>query len=97
MIIFPEGRVVKNKAELGKVYKKGAAFIAAHLDKPIIPVFITTRPKPFSKVKLIYGEPYFINKEDKKHSRNLDEISKELVEKIYTLNEKKEDEKKGKE
>ncbi len=84
LIMFPEGKVVKDENEIGKVYKKGAAFLALHMEKPIIPVFITRRPKFFSKVHVIFGEPYLISEQG---TKNLDEISKVLIEKIYSLKE----------
>ncbi len=85
LIIFPEGKVVKNIDEQGHVYKKGAAFIASHINKPIIPVYITRRPWIFHKVDVIYGEPYIIGEQNNKGNK-LDNISMELINKIYSLN-----------
>ena len=85
LILFPEGKVVKDQNEVGKVYKKGAAFIASHLEKPIIPVFITRRPRLFSKVRVYFGEPYTIKKEDAKGIGKMDILSKDLIERIYNL------------
>ncbi len=85
LIIFPEGKVVSDE-EVGKVHKKGAAFIASHINKPIIPVYITRNPSIFHKVDVIYGKPYMINEEDNTGNK-LENISKQLIEKIYSLNE----------
>ncbi|MBR3281296.1 MAG: 1-acyl-sn-glycerol-3-phosphate acyltransferase [Clostridia bacterium] len=85
LIIFPEGKVVKDKDEIGKVYKKGAAFIASHINKPIIPVYITRRPKPFQKVHVIYGEPIIIDDIKGNSGNKMDNISKELINNIYDL------------
>ena len=85
LILFPEGKVVKYEDEVGKVYKKGAAFIASHLEKPIIPVYITRRPKPFHRVHVVYGKPFFIDIKEVKGVGKMDEVSKLLIEKIYSL------------
>ena len=86
LIIFPEGKIVKNKDELGKIYKKGAAFIASHINKPIIPVYITRRPRPFQKVHVIYGEPILVENIKGNSGNKMDNISKELIKNIYNLN-----------
>ncbi len=85
LILFPEGKVVKTEEEAGKVYRKGAAFLAYHLEKPIIPVYITRRPHPFSKVKVTYGKPFFISKETFKGRDKFEEASKKIIENIYAL------------
>ena len=87
LIIFPEGKIVKKEDEIGKVYKKGAAFIASHINKPIIPVYITRRPKPFQKVHVIYGEPILIDDMKGNSGNKIDNISKELIKCIYDLKE----------
>ena len=86
LLIFPEGKVIKDKKEIGKVYKKGAVYIAATTNVPIIPVYITRRPKFFSKIEVIFGEPIYIDKNSIKSKRDIIEKSKELIEKIYSLN-----------
>ncbi len=85
LIMFPEGKVVKSDEEAGKIYKKGAAFIASHLDKAIIPVYITRRPKLFHKVSVTYGEPFFVNEIECKNKNKMEFLSKELIRKIYEL------------
>lgn len=84
LIIFPEGKVVSDEEEVGKVYKKGATFVASHINKPIIPVYITRKPVFFHKVDVVYGEPYMIGTENGK-GKKLDNISVELINKIYSL------------
>ena len=85
LIIFPEGKVVKNEEDVRKVYKKGASFVAYHLNKPIIPVYITRRPHLFSKVIVKFGEPFFINEEECKGKNRFDKISLDIINKIYDL------------
>jgi len=87
LLIFPEGRVVKNDSEIKKHYKKGAVYIAANSNVPIIPVYITRRPRLFQKIEVIYGEPIYIRNEDISDKRKLKEYSIKLIENIYNLNE----------
>lgn len=85
LIMFPEGRIIKNSTDVKKYYKKGAVFIAAHSNVPIVPVKITRRPKLFQRVDVIFGEPIYIKKEDINDTENLEKRSKELIEIIYNL------------
>ena len=87
LLMFPEGKVIKDEKEIGNYYKKGAVFIAANTNIPIIPVYITRRPKLFSRVKVIFGEPIYIKKEDLKDKKQIKNKSKQLIEKIYELKE----------
>ncbi len=86
LIIFPEGKVVKIPEEVGVVYKKGAVFIAAHINKPIIPVYITRRPKLFQRIDITFGEPFEIKDIKRGGGSKIDNISKELINCIYSLN-----------
>ena len=85
LLIFPEGGVVKNKEDIGKKFHNGATFIASKLNIPIVPVFITRRPFFFSKVKVIFGEPYFLDKNLLKNKAKLKEESHNLINNIYSL------------
>ncbi len=87
LIVFPEGRIIKNEDEVGQVYKKGVAFIAFHAKRPIIPVFITRRPKFFSKVTVSYGEPFVLDDKEYKGKTRYDEASMFIMNKIYQLRE----------
>lgn len=87
LLIFSEGGVVKKKEDIGKKIHNGATFVAAKLNIPIVPVFITRRPKFFSKVKVIFGNPYFIDNNLLKNKSALKEESQKLLKKIYNLKE----------
>ncbi len=86
LLIFPEGGVIKNKEDIGKKVHNGATFVAAKLNVPIVPVFITRRPKLFSKVKVIFGSPYFLEKSLLKDKSKLKKESHILINNIYNLN-----------
>lgn len=85
LLIFPEGGVLKTEDEIGKKIRNGATFIAAHVGIPIIPVYITRRPKLFSSVNVIFGSPFFVCKELLKDKQALKDKSKELIDTIYQL------------
>lgn len=88
LLIFPEGGVIKNKEDIGKKFHNGASFISAKLNIPIVPVFITRRPKLFSKVEVIFGKPIFMDKNLLKNKNDLKISSKNLINIIYNLKNK---------
>ena len=83
-MIFPEGRVLKDKKERGEI-KDGAVYIGAMANVPIIPVYITARPRFFSKVTVKFGEPLYTNKEDLKDKEKIKARSKKLMTEIYSM------------
>lgn len=85
LLIFPEGGVLKTEDEIGKRIRNGSTFIAAHVGIPIIPVYITRRPALFSKVKVIFGKPFWVEKELLKDKQKLKNKSRELIDTIYRL------------
>lgn len=58
LFIFPEGTRVQNEnMELGEV-KHGVAMFAIKAKVPIVPIFISKKPKPFRRNKIFIGEPF---------------------------------------
>ena len=84
LLIFPEGKVLKNKSERG-IIKNGAMYIASTIEIPIIPIYITARPKFFTTVIIKFGNPIFTTKEYIKDKNVLFEKSKHLINEIYNL------------
>ena len=82
LLIFAEGGIIKEEKDIGKKVHNGVTFIASKLNVPIIPVFITRRPHFFSKVKVIFGKPYFLDNNLLKNKANLKEESNKLIKKI---------------
>lgn len=84
--VFPEGtRTLKKNP---KMKKAGAAMMAAHSKAPVLPVGVVWNKKIFSKVKLVFGEPFTIlPNEDGTHKRKeeLTEITMDIMDKIYSL------------
>lgn len=84
LLIFPEGKVLKDKSERG-IVKNGAVYIAKVANVPIIPIYISARPKYFSKVIIKFGNPIFYNKSELKDKNKIHDESKQLLNAIYAL------------
>lgn len=83
--IFPEGTRVKGY-DLNNA-KPGAALLSVKTKSPILPVYIHSNYKIFSKVNVYIGKPidYSKNLNQKPNSKDYLEISKDLLYKIYNL------------
>lgn len=84
--IFPEGtRTPKRNL---KKRKAGAAMMALHSKAPILPVGVEWNEKIFSKVRVVFGEPFLmLPKEEGKHipKEELLILTDEIMDKIYAL------------
>ncbi|NSW90446.1 MAG: 1-acyl-sn-glycerol-3-phosphate acyltransferase [Firmicutes bacterium] len=89
--ILPEGTRTgfKNKKKVQP--KPGVAMVATKIKTPIIPVAVSGNYRLFSKVRVIYGKPFYLDFEEKK-KYTMDElkaISQKIMNKIYSLLEEK--------
>jgi 1-acyl-sn-glycerol-3-phosphate acyltransferase len=87
--IFPQGtRVDPAKRKTVRI-KPGAAMIAVNSGVPIVPVAIQGSYKPFSRVKIVFGEPFRLAAEKgrKYSSEELSQFSGDIMDKIYSLME----------
>jgi 1-acyl-sn-glycerol-3-phosphate acyltransferase len=86
--ILPEGtRTGFNNSRKVKP-KAGVALIAIKANVPIIPAAISgDYSKPFSRVKVKFGAPFYVNsKQDKKNTKEeLENISGNIMERVYSL------------
>lgn len=86
--IFPEGtRVREEKIDNAK---PGIALISIKGKAPIVPIFIKSKYKPFSRVTIIVGEPMYLNEFDSK-KLSTDEykaLSQKIMQTIYSLKNK---------
>lgn len=87
--IFPEGTRTKDKNRKNIKIKPGVAMIAINSAVPVIPVALQGSFKPFSHVKVIYGEPFELNldKNRKYTNEELTEISRSIMDRVYSLME----------
>ena len=85
--IFPEGTRVTDKKE--SAAKGGISVIAIKAKKKILPVYIDSNYKFFSKINIYYGD--FINLEEyydqKLSSEDYIQIGEDILNEIYTLKE----------
>ncbi|MDE7405573.1 MAG: 1-acyl-sn-glycerol-3-phosphate acyltransferase [Clostridiales bacterium] len=67
--IFPEGHINENDATktIGE-YKSGAVLMAIMSGKPIIPVYISPRKSCWERIKIVFGEPIYVDEEERKKS-----------------------------
>jgi 1-acyl-sn-glycerol-3-phosphate acyltransferase len=86
--IFPHGtRIGHARLKTARV-KPGAAMIAANAGVPVIPAAVCGSYGLFSKMKVIYGEPFLVKSRDKKPTKEeLAEISKEIINRVRSLSE----------
>lgn len=86
--IFPEGTRVKGYDENNA--KAGISLIAKMGDSLIIPVFIRSKYKLFSKIEIVFGEAtnYFEGLEGRISSEMHLQIGKQVLKDIYSLEEK---------
>ena len=84
ILIFPEGT---RAAEYNEVAAKiGVIKLAERTGAPIIPVFIPRKKPLFRKSKLIYGQPYLIEKQSAKRSQeDYEKLADDLMGKIQEL------------
>lgn len=89
--ILPEGTRTgfKNKKKIRA--KPGVAMVATKVNAPIIPVAVSGDYRLFSKVKVVYGKPFYLDfEENKKYAIDeLRDISQKIMNKIYALLEDK--------
>ena len=85
LLIFPEGQRIKKDRVRGNA-KVGPIYIAYKANVPIVPVYITKNAKIFSKVKIIYGTPIYIKKEDMESKDKIQILADRLLDNCYELN-----------
>lgn len=86
LVIFPEGTRVRKGKE--SVAHNGALLIATRTHVPVVPIYLSTKKWPFSKINLVYGEPYHPEYAGKHPTgEELDKLSAALMERIYKMGE----------
>lgn len=82
LVIFPEGTRRDDKVDKGEMgeTKNGVAFFAVKSKAPVIPVWISRKPKPFRLTRIIIGEPYELTEfYDKKLDENAIKESGQII------------------
>lgn len=85
MMLFPEGKRV-SEGEIAPA-KPGVAMFAIHAKVPVIPIKICGKYRFMHKIKVIYGEPIYLDDyyDQKLNSEQLTAISQDILETIYAL------------
>jgi len=84
--VFPEGTRTLKKDPRKR--KAGAAMMALYSKAPVLPVGVEWSNKIFSKVRIVFGEPFLmLPKEEGKHipKEELIQLTDEIINKIYAL------------
>lgn len=88
--IFPHGtRIDPSNIETMRV-KPGAVMIAVNAGVPIIPATVCGSYKLFSRIKVIFGDPFYIDNQDKDKKlskQEMSELSKDIIRRVYSLSE----------
>ena len=84
VVIFPEGTRSSKYDE--HAAKSGAVKLAEHAKVPIIPVYVPRKKPFFKRSLLVFGEPYYIEKQsEKRNTEDYTKLSEELMSKIQAL------------
>lgn len=88
--IFPEGTRV-DTIDLDRA-KAGASLLAVRSKSPVLPVYIESNYKFFSKVNIYIGEPLYLHKyiDGKPTPEDYKELSKDILSNVYILKEREE-------
>ncbi len=82
--LFPEG--TRNGMEKGEAVKEGAAFFTIKSGVPVVPVGVSGKLKPFSKLTIKYGKPIDFSKyTNAKDKQQLEEVTNKIMEEIKKL------------
>lgn len=86
LMIFPEGTRVKAGKQVEAKY--GVALLAARMDVPVVPIYLSQKRRPFSTMHIVYGEPYRIQTATRKPTQEeLEQHTHELMRRIYRQGE----------
>ena len=86
LTIFPEGTRNKTNSDLLE-FKAGASIFAVRANAPVVPIFITKKPKLFCINKIIIGEPIFFDNSYKGQD-GTNKANNEIREKMLQLKSK---------
>lgn len=87
LLIFPEGTRVKKGMRVEA--HSGALLIGSRMKAPIVPVYLSTKRRPFSAVRVIFGEPYFPEYAGAKPTNEeLERRTAELMDQIYRMGDR---------
>lgn len=84
VVVFPEG--TRRAEHDDEAAKTGAVKLAERAAVPILPVFIPRKKPFFKRCTIVFGEPYYIEKQSGKRTpEDYAELSKDLMRRIHEL------------
>lgn len=90
LLVFPEG--TRNGLAKGVKFKKGAAYMAIQSKAPIIPIGVSGKFKPFSKIRINIGKPINIEEyidEEKIDPRKVITLTRRVESEVIALRDQK--------
>ena len=83
--MFAQGTRVKAGEE--KAAKAGVALFAVKAKAPVVPVAISGSCKPFSKMKIVYGKPLYLEEYNNKRidTKSLNEMTEKIMAQINAM------------
>jgi len=85
VVIFPEG--TRSAEDNAVAVKAGAVRIAEKAGVPVVPVYIPRKKPLWHTIRIVIGEPYYINPEKARlKTEDYYPIANELMDRIYALN-----------
>ena len=84
--VFPQGRLPRGESRVP--FTASTAFIALHTDAPIVPVYTDGSYGLFKRAGVVIGKPIYLADycgEDASEAEKLEQMTKLLEEKVYSL------------
>lgn len=86
LLIFPEGTRVR-KGKKSEPHN-GVMLIATRTQTPVLPIYLTKKKKLFRRIDVVFGEPYLPETAERRATeQELNELSNDLLKRIYRLGE----------
>lgn len=89
LVVFPEGRRVNNENDEMGDFKNGVSMFAIKAKVPIVPMYITKKPKAFRRNRVYIGKPFTLEEYYGKKLTNeeLNEAGQKVNDKLQELRE----------
>ena len=88
LVIFPEGTRIRRG--ITAEAHNGAMMLACRADAYVLPIYVTAKKKLFRPIDVVIGEAYKPQYEGRKPTNEeLDSLTKEMMDKIYQMGDKR--------
>ncbi len=83
--LFPQGTRVKPHEIAQVLPRNGAVHFALKTQVPVLPVAIEGSFRLFSRIRVVFGQPFCLEKKGKPDARQLDRLSLGIMQRVYDL------------